>query len=128
MKYHLAIVDGRKILKTRYDEAHKLDPNSTQIEIPVDKQGLMEFAQEALDVEYQLRKQLETVAAATAEPTWDEIKNSNTPEMQAKARELMQPSYSDYSLKIEEEFEKLPVAHQLHLAAVAVENARKALP
>lgn len=34
------------------------------------------------------------------------------------------PTYTERSLNLDEEFEKLPLAHQLHFAAVAMENAR----
>lgn len=67
MKYYLAIVDGRKILETRQDHAKKLDPKFTDIEIPTDKAGLQTFAQEALDVEYKLRKELDEISGSASE-------------------------------------------------------------
>lgn len=38
------------------------------------------------------------------------------------------PSYAEQSIAWDELFPKLPVAHQLHFAAIAMENARLALP
>jgi hypothetical protein len=37
-------------------------------------------------------------------------------------------SYTEQSVSWDELFPKLPIAHQLHFAAMAMENAREALP
>lgn len=63
MIFYLAIeTSGRKVLFGTQVDAKKLDKNFTQVDIPVDKKGLMEFLQESLDAIFELEKSQPTAA------------------------------------------------------------------
>lgn len=124
MKFYLCLTaEGRKRLVTRQEEAHKLDRAAKPIDIPTDQAGLKAAFEELFD-------QITDLEQQKAEPTRDEIVNSNSPEMQAKAKELMAPKpegYTEMSNRFEDEFNAMPLAQQLHYAALAMENTREAL-
>ena len=83
------------------------------VEVPTDKDGLIAYL---------------NGMEAPAELSRDEILHSNTPEAQEAAKRLMQPeSYAAKSLRFEDEFAAMPLATQLHYAALAMENAREKL-
>jgi len=82
-------------------------------DVPTDKDGLMSYINGLMRVEPEL--------------TDDEIRQSNTPEAQAVARERMRPSYVDQSVALDEAWEALPLARKLHFAALAMEDARNQL-
>jgi hypothetical protein len=72
-------VDAKRLAKER-------GTSWEQVNVPIDKDGLMAYINE-------LKAGIN--AEMHREPTRDEIINSNTPEMQAKARELMAPKPLD---------------------------------
>lgn len=63
MIFYLAIeTSGRKVLSGTQVDAKKLDKNFTQVDIPVDKKGLMEFIQESLDLVHDLEGRINSAA------------------------------------------------------------------
>lgn len=105
------------IVGTQY-EAKRMGKGWEQIDVPVDKQGLIDYLN-AIP-----REQTDRLPAPQIEPTRDEIVNSNTPEMQVKARQLMQPSYTAQSVALDEQWDALPLPRKLDFAALAMEDAR----
>ena len=74
------------------------------IEVPTDKPGLLSFLNQQANAVEDLRPVVAPAPVAT-----------------------IAPSYSDQSVATDEAFEALPLARQLHLAALALENARTAI-
>ena len=104
MIFYTAIDElGRKHLVGTQADARAINKQFEQIDIPTDKAGLMAYVQDLMD-----QVGASEAPAAVSVP------------VQAPAP----PSYAHYSVKLDEEFEKLPIAHQLHFAAMAMENAR----
>lgn len=102
-------VDAKRLAKER-------GTSFEQVDVPTDKAGLMDYINQLkIDVSAELhRGATEAVdsfnrgmAVADAHPQQDPIKQS---------------------IQTDEDFEKLPIARQLHFAAIAMENAREALP
>lgn len=94
------------------------------VEVPTDKPGLLVFLNA---IEFKYRSY-----GAQPDPISDEQRQL-TAAIREKVIETLppappQPTYSNWSVNMDDAFDKLPVAHQLHLAAIALENARKALP
>lgn len=87
-------------LHTTQANAKAVNKSFEQIDIPTDKTGLMAFVQELYD-----------------RAVFDV---DNFPEG-------LTPPPTHQSVHWDEDFDKLPVAHQLHFAARAMENAREAL-
>jgi hypothetical protein len=104
-------VDAKRLAKER-------GTSFEQVDVPTDKSGLMDYVN---------RLKADINAEMHREPTRDEIINSNTPEMQAKAHELMTPGYTEQSVRFEDEFAAMPLGTQLHYAGLALENARDKL-
>lgn len=102
------LCNGNELVGTQAD-AKALDRDYTQVDVPTDKAGLMAYVNTLL-------------ALPTPEPVEDRPPPPPTPPP------VQAPSYTEVSLKIEEVFENLPLAQQLHFAAIAMENARKRLP
>lgn len=99
------LCNGDQLAGTQAD-AKALDPSFTQVDIPTDKAGLMAYVNELL-------------ATPKSEPV---------PPPPPPAPVQIPPSYTEVSIKIDEVFENLPLSQQLHLAALALENARKKCP
>lgn len=95
----------RKLRKTQ-DEARKINKDFAKIDIPTDATGLMSAIQELL-----------TLADAA-------VLNQNVQRAQPTPAPVKQQSYSERSVQIDEVFNNLPLAHQLSLAASALETAR----
>ena len=79
-----------------------------QVDIPTDKTGLMAYVN-AL-------KTVTDISVITPEP--DRYVSHSEPSP---------PTYTEVSIKIDESFEELPLAQQLTLACLALENARKGI-
>lgn len=68
MIFYLATeASGRKVLCGTQVDAKKIDKDFEQVDVPVDKKGLMEFVQESLNMVFELSKSQPT-ASAPAEP------------------------------------------------------------
>lgn len=95
MIFYLSIDEsGRRCLVSTQAEARSINSDFEQMDIPTSKEELRQFVQNLYDL----------------------------PEPPApSARE---PSYSEASVSIDEIFDNLPLARQLHFAALAMENAR----
>ena len=87
-------------------------------EVPTVKADLMAYVNSLLSGR---------VTASMSDAITDTPPNDDPPE-EVRKQAPLQPSYTEWSINIDETFERLPVAHQLHLAALAMENARAALP
>jgi hypothetical protein len=113
--------DGMRHLLTVATEASKMDPNMVSLEIGSDKTSIQNALQELLTEADKAKK-----AASLAEIP------EETEEFFEKA-ELKQPapisteSYAGWSLKLEEVWDNLPLAHKLHFGARAMEAAREKL-
>ncbi|WP_037500621.1 hypothetical protein [Sphingomonas jaspsi] len=106
------LCNGNTLRGTQAD-AKAIDRDFEQIDIPTDKAGLMHFINGLYD----------QIGAASVEN--DFLSGGSAPEAAPRAVPApVLPSYLDASLKIEEQFEQLPLAHQLLLAHGAIERAR----
>lgn len=64
MKFYIAEeADGRQVITSSQDKARAINTNFNDFEVPVDKAGLMAFAQDALDNIHLLRGQLKETEA-----------------------------------------------------------------
>lgn len=104
------LCNGNQLVGTQAD-AKPLDPDFVQIDVPTDKAGLMAYINTLLT---------DREVSAPEPPT-------EPAELPDREPEPPQPSYTELSVKIDEVFEELSLPHQLHLAALAMENARKCL-
>lgn len=85
-------------------EARALDKDFLQVDVPVDKAGLMAF--------------LNDLYARTVEPPETPVFVPPPPPPSPP------PSYTIKTLEIDKVFQNLPLAHQLSLASLALEKAR----
>ncbi len=78
----------------------------TQVDVPTDKPGLLEWLNNdhAVEVPANAERDAEFVERVATIPT-----------------------YTEQSVAIDDEWDKLPLARQLHFAALAMENARLSL-
>jgi hypothetical protein len=98
---------GHRQLRGTQADAKAVNRVFEQIDIPTDKPGLMAFVQglyEQIDNAYPAATPIEP---ALVEPP--------------------KPCPVQQSINFDEQFDELPLAHQLHFAAIAMENAREAL-
>jgi len=93
------------------DEARKINKTFEQVEVPTDKAGLIEY--------------LNGLRQQGVEDEFAVVVERNDPPV-APTGSL--PNYADWSSNLEDQWEKLPLAHKLHFAALAVEDAREAFP
>jgi hypothetical protein len=124
MIFYIALDDAghRQLCGTQAD-AKAINKNFEQIDIPTDKPGLMAFVQGLYD------------EANFVEPVDDEVgcalfKEPVTSPISAEVFDpppAAKPSYVDQSVNWDALFPTLPLAHQLHFAAMAMENARERL-
>lgn len=119
MKYYLCRAEGRIVLETTQAQAKELDASFKPLEIPTDKDGLKKFA------EVLLNRNPSAVDAVTASEVAPQVQES--PKQEAEPAQPKPAPYAEVSIKIEEAFENLPLAQQLHFAAIAMENARSAI-
>lgn len=119
MKYYLCRVEGRIVLETTQAQAKELDASFKPLEIPTDKDGLKKFA------EVLFNRNPSAVAAAT--DAEEALPAPETPKVEVEPAPPKPAPYAEVSIKIEEAFENLPLAQQLHFAAIAMENARSAI-
>jgi hypothetical protein len=105
--YTATDADGRTHWEKTQADARAINKNFEQVDVPVDKPGLhvwLNAMQQKLDEARQEVDAVEgTLAATVPEPD---------------------PSYTNWSVKLDEEWDKLSLAHQLHFAALAMERAR----
>lgn len=136
MRFYLCRIDGKRRLLTRQDEAKKADPNNELVDYPVDQAGLKALLEGLFDqiddAEYindftreadLPHNQVDTVEAAQRAELAEEG-SSPSPSPPPRPEQSFR-NYTDLSVAIDEVFENLPLGHQLHLAALAMENARK---
>ena len=94
-------------------DARAINKDFTQVDIPTDKTGLMNYVQ-------QLLRQIDDACVRFTEREENPPVESVDPP-KITEREV---SYTERSIEIDEIFQNLPLAHQLSLAALAMENAR----
>lgn len=100
-------------------EAKKLDRDFTQVEVPTDKEGLINY----LNANF-----------AHADVDFDEVyadkpvKDVNEDLHPERAPRAAEPAYTAQTLDLDEQWESLPLARKLHFAALAVEDARTLVP
>jgi hypothetical protein len=109
MKFYVARENGHRFLHHRKDDAKAQDRNFETIDVPTDLNGLKSFIQE-LYSEIDTATDLMVMSAEPAPPP-----------------PAAKPSYVDQSVNWDALFPTLPLAHQLHFAAMAMENARERL-
>lgn len=111
MIFHIATnSDGRKIAYTVKTEAAAVDPNFETVDISTDKAAIQALIQDSFDQIHSLKQ--------AVLGSQERVKEVRQEAQQA-------PSYTVMSVATDETFSALPLAQQLHLAAMAVENARQ---
>src|SRR5690348_7702942 len=116
MKFQLATIDGKRTLFAYQQDVPK-GTKTTEIDVPTDKEGLMGAIQELL-TEADEAKQIKGE---------DIVEITN---MAPSIKEAVKQDAQDYAQRVvalDEAFSQLPLARQLDLAAVAMENAREKL-
>lgn len=118
MIFYLATEPGgrERIVGTQAD-ARAVSPSFVQTDVPTDKAGLMAYVQDLMD---------KAAEAPAPDPEPDAAPSEEAPPPPCPPVPPPVP-YTQRSLDIDEIFENLPLAHQLHLAALAMENARSRL-
>lgn len=126
--------NGKKHIFTVEAEAKKLDKSYTQIDQPNDKASLKALIQESFDHIHDLEQQLESAGASAVgtEVPAEQVAGVGEPaDAQADGippTRLPVPnrpaSYVNWTIETETNFARLPLAHQLSLAAGALERAR----
>lgn len=127
MKFYRAQTEGGPRLESTQAEAKALDPNFERIDIPTDHDGLKAYVQALWDENHQLRQGgVVSVAPPVGElPEREEMAaTSPPPPVDHPAREA---PYTTQSISFEDAFDGMPLALQLHYAALALENARSAI-
>jgi hypothetical protein len=110
--YTATDADGRTHWEKTQADARAINKNFEQVDVPVDKPGLhvwLNAMQQKLDEE-----RSETFEHGFDAGAQRVINSQPEPD----------PSYTNWSVKLDEEWDKLPLAHQLHFAAMAMERAR----
>lgn len=105
---------GHRQLRGTQADAKAVNKNFEQVDIPTDKAGLMAFVQKLYDDIYDLEREALT----------DDDAPTNRGGVE-EAGFIPEPSYIQQSIDLDTQFEELPLARQLHFAAVAMENARE---
>ncbi len=100
--------DAHGVIVGTQVEAKRMGKGWEQIDVPVDKPGLI----------YWLNNDHAVEVPANAERDAEFVERVAT---------IHRPSYTEQSVSIDEEWDKLSLARQLHFAAVAMENARLSL-
>ena len=99
-------------------DAKAIDRAFVQVDVPTDKAGLMSYINDLLS----------QIAAASNEPPANaEAAPQTVTASPAPPITRVEPNYTERSIKIDEMFEELPLGKQLHLACLALENARSRL-
>ena len=102
-------------------EAKKLDRDYEPVEVPTDKEGLIAYLNVSKFVT-QPEPFAKTEVIRTDSLLDDIIGSDPAPLPPGKL------SYIEQSIKLDEAWEELPLARKLHFAALAMEDARQALP
>lgn len=106
--YEVETDEGPRLVGTQLD-AKKFTKHARTVEIPTDKEGLMKYVNE-----------LRAFAVAEGE--------LNVEATIAKEPATAKTGYTEWSVGLDEAFDKLPLAHKLDFAAKAMEAAREAIP
>lgn len=109
--------NGQRQLRGTQADAKAVNKNFEQVDIPTDKTGLMAYIQD-------LFTKIDGSAPVEAPEVEPSDGEAELPAEPAVRTPPVQPSYTEWSVKIEDAWDKLPLAHQLHFAAIAMENAR----
>ncbi len=94
----------------------KIDADSHEAEVPTDKAGLLSYLNGLFADRGNWREEYETVVERCDPPT---------PYMTTPPAQLPGVNLTDLSVGLDDDFQRLPLAHQLHLATLALENARQ---
>lgn len=108
---------GHTHWETTQENARAVNKTFEKVDVPVDKPGLhvwLNATQQRID---ELEQQI---------PLGD-IGWSATPNPPFEDKPPKPESYTERSNRFEDEFDKMPLALQLHFAALAMENARERL-
>ncbi len=131
MKFYLAKreEDGKPDLITVKGDADKYGPN-TQIDVPVDKDGLRDVLMELLLRTWEAETKLAEVEKLLELANRTDVSTNDTSDIpEATAEDFANMKLRDvHNFDIDEEWEKLPLTKQLHFAALACEEARTAVP
>lgn len=121
-------VDGEFLVGTQADAKATQRPWK-QVDVPTDKAGLMAFVNDLMKDRYVLDQDVGAGAPGDVIPNLHTAEHpdlgSNDGAVEPVPVAPPPPSYSERSIEIDEIFENLPIPHQLTLAALALENARK---
>jgi hypothetical protein len=118
MIFYLALDDeGRRQLRGTQADAKAVNRNFEQIDIPTDKAGLMAFVQE-------LYNEIDNSGTHPGDP--DLLAPEPEPVLDPRPVPVVE-TYTATSVSLDEQFAKLPLAHKLHFAALAMEDARERL-
>lgn len=116
-------------------EAKAIDKTFTQFDIPTDKAGLIAFINEKQDELNVLRDELSTPVPGDDLGPRDRCKSCDTILTSYEGADLCRScepaapttNYAQASIDLDDCFENLSLARQLHFAGVALENARERL-
>lgn len=125
MIFYLALDEQSRtqILGTQAD-ARAVNKNFQQIDIPVDKTGLMIWVQQMLDETLNQVKEVTGISEAVTTPQPEPV-----PLVHAKdiAQALEQIPYAERTAIVDNLWEQLPLARKFHFAAMAMEDGREIL-
>lgn len=126
MIFYLAVnADHKTMIVGTQAEAKAINKDFQQIDIPVDKAGLMAWVQMMLDETINVVPE-----AAPAQPYVSPVEDILAASEAAEAAEeaAQQRSYAEVSTGIDELWEGLPLARRLHFVSLTVEEVRLSLP
>lgn len=126
MKFYRANTEGGPRLESTQAEAKALDPNFERIDIPTDHDGLKAYVQALWDENHQLR-QGGVVSVAPPVGELPEEHEEQAPAPLPTASAPREAPYTTQAISFEDGFAAMPLALQLHYAALALENARTAI-
>ena len=130
MIFYLAVnADHKTMIVGTQADAKALNKDFEQIDIPVDKAGLMAWVQMMLDETINVVPE-EAPAQPAEEPTSRSVEDILAASEAAEAAEeaAQQRSYAEVSTGIDELWEGLPLARRLHFVSLTVEEVRLSLP
>jgi hypothetical protein len=103
--------EGKLKLAPTQEAARKINKDFDSWEFPTAKQEIMEVLQDLID-------------RANQPPAVEEITEKAEKSLQKAKSE---PSYTEYSIKLDEEWAKLPILHRLQIAANLFDEVREEL-
>ena len=105
--YFMQDAQGYRHVASTQAEAKEINKDFNQVDVPIDKAGLHAFLTELLMEQNDLIDKLR-----------HQINDKPIPKPEPKKQ-----SYTEFSVQIDEVFGNLPLAHQLSLALIALDNA-----